>query len=112
MDKTPDKRDPYNNKQRWDTWKENHLNKAPEGISKANWKIFTEFLTDMESGINTPVGMKGKRDVGTLLNLSAHNLLFLRHLSKPLDKLSKKDLHNFEKEIADGKDSKPPSSSK
>ena len=97
------KRDPYNNERRWESWKENHYNKPPKGIRRDDWKLLIQFLKDMELGLNTPIGRKGKRDIGTLLNLSSHNKLFLENFKKPLVKLNKKDLHNFEKDIDNGK---------
>jgi integrase len=97
------KRDPYNNIKRWDTWKEKHFNKPPKGIRKSDWSILIQFLKDMELGINVPIGKKGKRGPGTLLNLSSHNKLFLENLSKPLLALVKMDLHNLEQKISTGK---------
>lgn len=97
------KRDPYRNDIRWENWKQTHFKKTPKGIKRENWKLLVEFLKDMELGINTPQGNKGKRTTGTLLNLSSHNKLFLEHFKKPLKELTKKDLHNLEKNITDGK---------
>jgi len=97
------KRDPYNNVKRWDSWKRDYFPKAPKGIRRNDWKTLIEFLKDMELGINTPKEIKGKRGVGTLLNLSSHNKLFLENFSKPLTKLTKKDLHKLEREIHEGK---------
>jgi len=97
------KRDPYNNQKRWENWKEKNFEKTPEGIKKENWKLLIEFLKDMEIGLNTPKGMKGKREAGTLLNLSSHNKFFLEHFKKSLLKLEKKDLHNLENYIEQGK---------
>jgi len=97
------KRDPYKNKERWDNWKEAHFDKSPKGIKKEDWKILIEFLKDMELGINVPKEKKGKREPGTLLNLSSHNKFFLMHFKKHLIKLTKKDLHQLEKEVLEGK---------
>lgn len=97
------KRDPYNNVQRWDNWKQVHYNKIPNRIRKEDWKQLTDFLKDMELGLNTPKGSKGKRSCGTLLNLSSHNKLFLEHFKKPLTKITKIDLHDLEKKILEGK---------
>jgi len=97
------KRDPYKNQERWTSWKEKHFKHNPKGIRKEDWVILVKFLKDMELGLNTPKGMKGQRDVGTLLNLSAHNQLFLKNFSKPLTKITKIDLHNLEKDITQGK---------
>lgn len=95
--------DPYKNQQRWENWKENNFSQTPEGIKKEDWKLLIEFLKDMELGLNTPIGRKGKRDAGTLLNLSSHNKLFLDNFKKPLLKLTKKDLHDLEQKISQGK---------
>lgn len=97
------KRDAYRNQERWEFWKENHFKKSPEKIRKQDWVLLVEFLKDMELGLNTPKGKKGKRDVGTLLNLATHNKLFLQHLNKPILKLTKSDLHNLERDIEQGK---------
>lgn len=97
------KRCPYNNAGRWDNWKQSHFNKVPKGIRKEDWNLLTEFLKDMELGLNTPKGMKGKRESGTLLNLSSHNKLFLEHFKKPIIQLTKIDLHNLENDISAGK---------
>jgi len=97
------KRDPYKNQERWENWKEKNFKKTPKGIRKEDWKILIEFLKDMDLGLNTPKGKKGKRGEGTLLNLSSHNKLFLKNFKKPLSKLTKIDLHNLEKEINEGR---------
>ncbi len=97
------KRDIYSNENRWENWKKEYFNKTPKGVKKADWKFLTQFLKDMELGINTSKEKKGKREAGTLLNLSSHNKFFLKHFTKPLIKLKKRDLHNLEKKIDDGK---------
>lgn len=97
------KLDIYKNIERWESWKEAHYNSIPSDVRKEDWKLLVEFLKDMELGINVPKEKKGKRDPGTLLNLSSHNLLFLRNFKKPLTKLTKLDLHNFENQITQGK---------
>jgi len=96
-------KDIYHNQSRWDNWKERNFKKAPEGIRKEDWKILIDFLKDMELGLNTPKGKKGKRDSGTLLNLSSHNQLFLKNFKKPLSKITKQDLHLLESQIQQGK---------
>ena len=97
------KRDPYKNQMRWENWKEKYFKKSPEGIRKQDWDLLIQFLKDMELGLNTAKGMKGKRDFGTLLNLSSHNKLFLESFKKPLLKSTKQDLHNLERDIEQGK---------
>lgn len=97
------KKDIYKNKDRWERFKENHFSKTPQNIRKEDWKILIDFLKDMELGLNTPKEKKGKRDTGTLLNLSSHNKLFLEHFKKPLTQLTKLDLHKLEEEISSGK---------
>ncbi len=96
------KRDPYHNKRRWEKIKDN-FKEVPERIREEDWKILIDFLKDMELGLNTPKDKKGKRTEGTLLNLMSHNKLFLENFKKSLLKLTKKDLHNLEKEIQEGK---------
>jgi len=95
------KRDAYKSDERWKAWKENHP-KSIEGVRKEDNKLLVEFLKDMELGLNTPTGMNGKRSAGTLLNLTSHNLLFLKNFKKPLLKLAKQDLHNLENDVATG----------
>ena len=68
------KLDLYKNNERWQNWKINSK-KTPKGANKQNWNLLVEFLNDMELGLNTPKGMKGKREAGTLLNLSSHYLM-------------------------------------
>jgi len=97
------KKDLYNNKVRWENWKYMHFINTPKGIRKADWALLVEFLKDMELGLNTPKGFKGKRSEGTLLNLSSHNKLFLTHFKKSISKLTKKDLHKLENDISTGK---------
>ncbi len=96
------KRDAYKFVERWESWKKKNFSKTPKGIKKEDWKIFIEFLKDMELGINTPVGMNGKRGAGTLLNLSSHNIFFLKNFKKPLIKVTRKDLHNLEDKVGKG----------
>lgn len=98
-----EKLDLYKNAQRWESFKENNFKSIPKGIKKEDWKILVDFLKDMELGLNTPKEKKGKRDSGTLLNLSSHNKFFLENFKKPLIKLSKEDLHILEKDIQEGK---------
>jgi hypothetical protein len=93
--------EPYKNKERWEKCKQSFI-RTPTGIRKDDWKLLINFLKDMELGLNTPPGMKGKRGPGTLLNLSSHNQLFLKNFKKPLLKLTKKDLHNLEDKISKG----------
>lgn len=97
------KKDLYKTEQRWGNFKENYFKKNPKGTRKQDWNLLIEFLKDMELGVHTPKGNKGKRTAGTLLNLSSHNKLFLENFNKPLLKLNKKDLHKLEKEIEEGK---------
>lgn len=96
------KRDAYNFEGNWEAWKQNHYD-GMKGIRKEDHKLLIEFLKDMELGLNTPVGRKGKRGPGTLLNLAQHNLLFLENFDKPLVKLTKQDLHSLEDKIVKGK---------
>lgn len=96
------KRDAYKFNERWEAWKKTNF-KSIKGIDKLSHKLLVEFLKDMELGMNTPVGRNGKRSSGTLLNLSQHNLLFLQNFNKPITKVTKLDLHNFEKKITEGK---------
>jgi len=97
------KRDPYKNKQRWESWKETYFTKPPKGVRKDDWNLLVDFLKDMELGLNVPKEKKGKREAGTLLNLSSHNKFFLLNFKKPLVKLTKKDLHKLETDISEGK---------
>ena len=97
------KRDPYKNKERWESWQNKHFASAPEGIRQVDWKILIDFLKDMELGLNVPKEKKGKRQAGTLLNLSSHNQLFLKNFKKPLIELTKRDLHGLEADVEEGR---------
>ncbi len=95
------KRDAYKFVERWETWKQNNF-KSMKGIRRQDHALLIKFLKDMELGLNTPVGLNGKRSSGTLLNLSSHNLFFLRNFKKPLINLTKKDLHELQDKIDNG----------
>jgi integrase len=97
------KRDGYGFIQKWEIWKTSNLNKPPKGVRKEDYKIFIEYLKDMELGLNTPAARKGKRSAGTLLNLSSHLLFFLKVFKKPLVKLTKEDVAKLERDIDSGK---------
>jgi integrase len=94
------KRDGYKFQERWDSWKKN---KTIKGVRKEDLDLLKKFLNDMELGLNTPKGMKGKRTAGTLLNLGEHNLFFLKNFSKSILKITKEDLHKLEQKIETGK---------
>lgn len=96
------KRDAYNFVDRWEAWKEKNY-RGIDGIRKEDHALLISFLKDMEMGINTPVGRKGRRNAGTLLNLAQHNLLFLQLFKKPLTQLKKEDLHKLEEQVLKGK---------
>ncbi|MCR4327055.1 MAG: tyrosine-type recombinase/integrase [Nanoarchaeota archaeon] len=96
------KRDAYQFEKNWSSWKDKYFKKI-KGVRREDHKILIDFLKDMELGINTPVGKKGKRGSGTLLNLASHNVFFLTNFKKPLLNITKKDLHKLEKDVNDGK---------
>ena len=96
------KRDPYRSKERWETWKKNNK-KLIQGIAPANSKLILDFLNDMEKGMNTPPRCKGPRHPTTLLNLRDHLLFFAKNLKNPFVKLTKIQIHNFDKKVRDGK---------
>jgi integrase len=95
------KRDGYDFNGRWEAWKKN--NKPVREIKKEDSVLLLEFLKDMELGLNTPLGIKGKRTSGTLLNLAEHNIFFAKNFKKPFLKLAKEDLHKLEQDIDTGK---------
>lgn len=102
------KRDGYNFKDKWNSWKENNFKTTPNGIRAADYKLLIQFLKDCEEGINvTPIKRHGKvvfnREAGTLLNLSSHILFFLKNFNKPLLKLKTEDMTSLQKKITDGK---------
>ena len=97
------KRDPYKNQERWENFKEKSFKKTPKGIRKEDWHFLIKFLKDMELGLNTPRGKRGKRECGTLLNLQSHNYFFLKNFKKSLIKLKKEDLHKLESDVVNGK---------
>lgn len=96
------KRDPYKTEENWNFWKEKNF-KGIKGIRKVDSALLIEFLKDMELGLNTTKNYKGKRSPGTLLNLASHNVFFAKISKKSFLKLTKKDLHNLENEISQGK---------
>jgi len=96
------KRDAYKFVERWEGFKRNNF-KSIVGVKRADHKLLIEFLKDMELGLNTPLGMNGKRGAGTLLNLASHNTFFLKNFKKPLAQLTKKDLHDLEDRVSKGK---------
>lgn len=95
------KRDGYSFEERWGAWKKSNF-KSIDKVKRSDAKLLIDFLKDMEIGLNVPREKKGKRSSGTLLNLSSHNLFFIRNFDKPLLKLRKKDLHELEDKIAKG----------
>lgn len=97
------KRDGYDFKNQWESWKEKYLDSEIEGIKKEDYKLLIQYLKDMEDGINTPANKKGKRSSGTLLNLATHNSWILKQFKKPLLKLTKQDVARLERDISEGK---------
>ena len=95
------KRDPYKSKEKWENWK--NKNQNIKGVSKDNSNIILRFLYDMEIGINTPPRSKGERSPVTLINLRDHLTFFAKHIKMSLTKLTKEQIHNFEKRVRDGK---------
>ena len=75
-----------------------------KGISKHNQKILNDFLNDFEIGVNTPKGSKGIRKAGTLLKLrGAVGFLLKNHSKTNAEALTKKEFHDFFKNMYDGK---------
>lgn len=98
-----ERRDPYNNKDCWEKWKEKNKKKI-KGISEHNSKLMLQFLNDMEQGINiSPKTVKGPRTPTTLINLKDHISFFALKIKKDLDKLTKEQIHEFDKKIREGK---------
>lgn len=96
------KRDAYNFKGKWESWKETN-SKGIQGIIGSSHKVLMDFLNDQELGMNTPPGMNGRRSPGTLLNLAQHNLFFLEHYKKPITEVTKKNLHKLYDDVITGK---------
>jgi integrase len=90
------KRDPYNHKTRWELWKKEN-NDGIKGLSVKNSDQILSFLRDMEFGKNvSPVARKGERSHCRLLSLKSRMLFFARHLKdKPLDQISKEEIHQL-----------------
>lgn len=74
--------DPYKHKERYLTWK-NSLGENIQGISKENFKIFLEYLFDIEQGLNVASGSKkGSRSYIHLNNLRQRVLFLLRNFEE------------------------------
>jgi len=96
------KRDPYNHEEKWNSWIKKNDN-GIHGISKRNSDIILEFLKDMEVGKNvSPFSRKGERSYIRLTTLADKMLFYARNFNKPLDKLTKNDVHKVFSDMQKG----------
>ncbi|MEK6859674.1 MAG: hypothetical protein AABX54_02560 [Nanoarchaeota archaeon] len=102
------KRDPYNNIERWEKWKQNVRKGIPE-ISKANSEVILEYLRDMELGLNIGVGSsKGGRAPSRLNDLKVKLIFFAKQLEQlfnisDLRNITEEQLFEFFRELQSGK---------
>ena len=98
-----EKRDPYNNKKRWESWKEKYANGIPD-ILKRNSKFILDYLNDMELGKNTSqMARKGPRSYIRLVSIKDKMMFFSKHFKKSFDKLTEDDVHIFFNNMRTGK---------
>lgn len=98
------KRDPYDNENRWEKWKQEN-SKRIKGISEYNSNLILSFLADMEMGKNvSPVAKKGERSYSRLLALKSRLVFFAKiFANKDLDTLTKDEIHQLFFDMRKGK---------
>ena len=103
----PEKRDPYNSKEKWDKWsKESPI--IPNTL-KYNSDLILKFLRDFEIGKNTSkLAIKGERSPIRLMALKSRLSFFARQFDKKkFTSLNKDDVHILFKEMREGKIKRP-----
>ena len=95
------KEDVDRKKIQWENFKKRKL--LLENFSKTNEKITKDFLNDFELGINVPPSSKGKRTPGTLMKLRGICVFLNSQLKKDFDKITKKQLHQFQADLLEVK---------
>lgn len=99
--------DPYKHKEKYLRWK-NSLENRDLGISEVNSKIFLDYLSDMEFGINVANGSKkGARSYIRLNNLKQRMLYLLKNFEqryniKDITKVDERQLHDFFTKMRNG----------
>ena len=90
------KRDPYNSRERWQTWKAENGD-GIKGISKENSVLILSFLFDMELGKNlSTMARKGERSPCRLLDLKSRLIFFVQQFNdKPLYSVTKDEAHRL-----------------
>jgi len=96
------KRDPYNSKERWESWIKN--NSEIEGL-KFNSDLVIKFLKDFELGKNiSKSSAKGERSPIRLMALKSRLVFFSKQFSKKkFTSLTKDDVHILFKGMRDGR---------
>jgi integrase len=97
------KRDPYNSRERWQTWKAENGD-GIKGISKENSVLILSFLFDMELGKNlSTMARKGERSPCRLLDLKSRLIFFVQQFNdKPLYSVTKDEAHRLFFNMRDG----------
>jgi len=91
-----DKRDIYDSKQRWESWKLEAEHTKIEGLSDYNQKLIKEFLNDWELGKNVSKSApKGERSYIRLLSLKSRLIFISKQFNKKLIELNKDDVHQL-----------------
>ena len=95
------KKDVFNHKRLWFSWKGNLSSKyIEENLTKPNSKLYIQYLTDMESGMNIPkTARKGRRTPMTLNRLRSKIKQILKLLQErginDISKAKEKDIVSF-----------------
>jgi integrase len=90
------KRDPYNSRERWQTWKAENSDSI-KGISKENSDLILAFLFDMELGKNvSSLARKGERSPCRLLDLKSRLIFFVQQFKgKLLRTITRDEAHQL-----------------
>lgn len=97
-----DRRDIYDTKARWESWKQN---KQLEGVKTYDAKLIVEFLLDWELGKNVSRNaVKGERSYIRLLSLKSRLVFISRAFKKKkITELTKDDVHKLFNDMRTGK---------
>ncbi|HRZ85628.1 MAG TPA: tyrosine-type recombinase/integrase [Candidatus Paceibacterota bacterium] len=102
------KKDVHHHEQTYKNWRERVLEEGVEGISKANSKLYLQFIFDMENGENVSAkNKKGKRGYGRLnvLRQKLKRVIEMLEDEKINDvtKTTSKKIHKVFNDISEGK---------
>jgi integrase len=97
-----DKIDPYNHKDRWETWKIKN-SKGIIGLPKLSSDLILDFLSDMEIGRNVnPQSKQGPRSPIRLNSVSYHLLFVAQRFKKPINRITEKEILAFFQDLRTG----------